>query len=104
MPGVALSAPKNLPAGTRVRVQTPGPTPSWSEWDDDKQRTSTPVKRRLQEMFFRGDKKLQAEVLYIGNESERDKLKRNNRVKVQLRDPSGSMIVITADATNLTKA
>ena len=34
--------------------------------DDDGQRTSTPVKKRLQKLFFRGDKRVHAEVVYIG--------------------------------------
>ena len=70
--------------------------PTWSTWDDDGQRTSTPVKKRLQKQFFAGDKRVSAEVVYITNESERDKLRRSGRVKVQLRDPAGSLIVITA--------
>jgi hypothetical protein len=89
------------PAGAKVRVVEPGPVPQWSEWDEDGQRTSGPVKKRLQRMFFLGDKRIQAEVLYLGNESERDKLRNLGRCKVQIRDSAGSMIVITADATNL---
>lgn len=95
------SPTSSLSAGTKVSVAKPGSVPNWSEWDDDNQRTSTPVKKRLQEMFFKGDRKVQAEVLYVSSESERDALKRKGRVKVSLRDPAGSRIVITADATNL---
>lgn len=92
---------RSLSAGSKVTVTTPGPVPTWSEWDDDNQRTSTPVKRRLQEMFFKRDKKILAEVVYIASESERESLKRKNRVKVSLRDPAGSRITITADPENL---
>src|SRR5512135_2637009 len=88
-------------AGARVRIRQPGPVPEWSTWDDDGQRTSTPVKKRLQQLFFRGDKRVQAEVVYIGNESVRDRLKSKGQVKVELRDPAGACIVIIADATNL---
>ncbi len=96
-----MQASKHIPSGSRVRVAAPGPVPHWSEWDDDKQRTSTPVKKRLQQQFFDGDRKVQAEVLYIGNESMRDRLRRDGRVKVQLRDSAGSIIVITAPVENL---
>lgn len=89
---------KFVPAGTKVRVVEPGPVPAYSKWEDDKQRTSTPVKRRLQELFFKGDRKIQAEVVYVSSESERDRLRLKGQVKVQLRDPAGSCIVITAES------
>lgn len=92
-----MKAMKQMTAGTRVKVLEAAAVPASSTWDDDHQRTSTPVKRRLQEMFFKGDKKIQAEVIYIGSESERDRLKAKNLVKVQLRDPAGATIVITAE-------
>lgn len=99
----AQSAAKTLVAGTKVKVITPGDPPAWSEWDDDKGRTGPPVKKRLQTQFFRGDPKIAAEVLYIANESERDELRKKGRVKVRIKEASGSMIVITADAGNLQK-
>lgn len=92
---------KFLAAGTRVRVKDPVTVPAWSEWENDNQRTSTSVKKRLQQMFFKGDKRIQAEVVFIGSESERDKLRSKGWVKVQIRDAAGAMIVITADALNL---
>lgn len=92
---------KSLAAGAKVRIKEPGPVPQWSEWDEDGQRTSGPVKKRLQRMFFQGDKRIHAEVLYVPNETERDKLRNLGRCKVQIRDSAGSSIVITADATNL---
>lgn len=95
------TAGKHLPAGTRVRVSQPGPVPSWSAWDDDGQRTSSSVKRRLQRLFFAGDRKIHAEVVFIPNESERGRLRSLGRVKVQVRDPAGSSIVVTADASGL---
>jgi hypothetical protein len=98
---MVASGGKFMSAGTRVRIEAPGPVPNWSTWDDDGQRTSTPVKRRLQQLFFNGDRKIQAEVVYVGNESERDRLRNLGRVKVQLRDPAGCMIVLTAEAASL---
>jgi hypothetical protein len=95
------TAGKHLPAGTRVRVSQPGPVPCWSTWDDDGQRTSSSVKKRLQRLFFSGDRKIHAEVVFIPSESERDRLRSLGRVKVQVRDPAGSSIVVTADATEL---
>ncbi len=95
---------KQFAAGTKVRVSEPGEIPEWSEWDDDHGRTSGSVKRRLQQMFFRGDKKITAEVVYIAKESEREGLQRKGRVKVRLRDPSGSALVITADPSKLAVA
>jgi hypothetical protein len=90
----------SLGAGTRVRVRQPGPVPEWSVWDPC-QRTSTHVKRRLQQAFFKGDRKIQAEVVYIASESLRERLRSANRVKVELRDSAGSSVTVLADAGNL---
>ncbi len=98
------AAAKFLPAGTRVRVAEEMRVPAESVWDDDKQRTSTPVKRRLQEQFFQGERKIQAEIVFISSESIRDRLKSKGLVKVQLRDPAGSSIVITAPINRLAVA
>ena len=67
-------------SGTKVRVAKPMAVPQWSTWDDDKGRVSTPVKRRLQTLFFKGDKRLSAEVMYVANETEREKLRRLGRI------------------------
>lgn len=101
---MAMDPSKNLAAGTKVRVTEPMEVPEWSEWDDDTGRCSTPVKKRLQTMFFKGEAKVGAEIVYIARETERDALRRLGRVKVRLRDSSGSSVVITADANKLTKA
>ena len=99
-----LATAKFVSAGTRVRIRDGGPVPNWSEWECDGGRTSTPVKKRLQKLFFSGDKKLSAEVVYVSNEAERDKLRNLGRVKVQIRDAAGSMLVVTAPVENLAKA
>lgn len=95
---------KNLAVGTRVRVAEPMEIPEWSTWDDDKGRTSAVAKKRMQGMFFRGDKKIVGEVMYISKETDREKLRRLGQVKVRLRDPSGCALVITADPTKLVRA
>ena len=96
-----LSVKKNLTAGTRVRVQEPMSTPSDSVWDDDNQRTSNTVKRRLQDLFFKGDRRIQAAVVYITSETVRFRLNKANQVKVELRDPAGSAVTITANVSHL---
>lgn len=95
---------KYLAAGTKVTIAKAMDVPTWSECDDDKGRTSAPIKRRLQQLFFRGDKKVTAEVIYIPNETERDKLRRMNRVKVRVREAAGTAAVFTAPADGITKA
>lgn len=97
---MAASA-KFVSVGTRVRIKDPGAVPVWSAWDDDGQRTSTPVKKRLQKQFFSGDRRIQGRVMYVGNEAERDKMKSLGRVKVEIRDQAGSMLVITAPVDNI---
>lgn len=99
-----LASTKYVSAGTRVKIRDAGPVPAWSEWENDGGRTSTPVKKRLQKQFYSGDKRVSAEVIYVGNESERDKLRNLGRVKIELRDQAGSMLVITAPTDNLAKA
>jgi hypothetical protein len=95
---------RTLASGTSVKVRQPGSVPTWSTWDDDGQRTSNSVKRRLQEMFFRGDRRISASVLYVSSESARQRLKSKNQIKVKLRDAAGASIVIVADPENLIAA
>jgi hypothetical protein len=90
-----------MAVGTKVRVVEPIEVPDWSKWDDDRGRTSSSVKKRLQAAFFKGNTRIHAEVMYISKESERERLRRNGHVKVKLRDPGGCMLVITADPKNL---
>lgn len=98
------SAAAHLASGTRVKIKDPGPVPKESSWDDDGQRTSTPVKKRLQTQFFAGHKGIGAEILYIGSESERDRLRMKGLCKVQLKDAAGSLIVVTAPLSHLKRA
>lgn len=91
----------SLSAGTKVKVRQPGGVPAWSEWDDDHQRTSTSVKKRLQQLFFRGDKRVLAQIVYIGSDSLRAQLKAKGQVKVEIRDPAGASIVVLAEVANL---
>ena len=95
---------RSLGAGTRVKVSTPGDVPDWSSWDDDGQRVSNSVKRRLQQLFFRGDRRVFGTVVYIIKESEREKLRRNGWVKIEVRDSAGSTVIFTAEAENLKAA
>ncbi len=98
------SSARPISAGVRVKVKEPCAVPPWSTWDNDGHRTSNSVKRRLQQLFFKGDRRITAAVVYIASETERVRLKRANRVKVELRDPAGSSIIITACAKNLRTA
>ncbi len=95
---------KYLAVGSKVRIANATEVPAWSTWDDDHGRISATNKKRLQTLFFQGNNKITAEVVYVGNESEREKLRRLGRIKVRLRDPSGSMLVITADPAQLESA
>ena len=98
---MAFDLRKHMAVGTRVRVSEPMDVPETSTWDDDHGRVSASMKKRLQAMFFRGDKKLMAEVVHVSKESERDKLRRKGLVKVRLRDKAGCMLTITADPSKL---
>lgn len=89
------SAAKSLSAGTRVKVIEPMSVPSESTWDRC-ERTSTSVKKRLQQMFFNADKRVSAAVVFIAGETERARMKRKELTKIELRDAAGSSIVITA--------
>ncbi|MBN2447036.1 MAG: hypothetical protein JXO22_09935 [Phycisphaerae bacterium] len=91
----------SLTAGTRVKVVAPMSVPIDSTWDDDNQRTSRAVKRRLQQLFFKGDRRIHAAVQYVISETDRARLKRDNQVKIEVRDAAGSSIVITAPTDKL---
>lgn len=90
-------------SGTKVRTIMSMEVPQWSTWDDDRGRVSTPIKRRLQSMFFKGDNRVSAEVMYVANETEREKLRRLGRVKVRIRDLSGASVIVTAENSKLAK-
>ena len=92
---------KFLTAGTRVKVREPGSVPEWSVWDNDGQRVSNSVKKRLQQLFFNGDRRVVGTVLYLTKESEREQLRRHNRVKVEVRDSAGCSVIFTAETENL---
>jgi hypothetical protein len=92
---------KYLAVGAKVRVTEPIEVPEYSTWDDDKGRISASLKKRMREMFFRGDRKLQAEIVYISRESERELLRRKGLVKVRLRNQAGCMLTLTADPKTL---
>jgi len=100
---MAFGGNGTLVAGTKVQVRDPMEVPEWSTWDDDKGRISTPVKKRLQSLFFKRDRKIRGEVIYISRESEREKLRRKGHVKVRIRDASGAALIITAEASALAK-
>lgn len=95
------AASSQLAAGTRVKVKEAGAVPHWSEWDCDGHRTSNSVKKRLQQLFFNGDRRVTGQVVYITSETERTRLKRDGRVKLELRDSTGAAVVITACPSNL---
>jgi hypothetical protein len=101
---MAFGGSAQLAAGTRVQVSQSMDVPDTSVWDDDRGRSSTLVKKRLQSMFFKQDRKISGEVIYISRESEREKLRRKGLVKVRLRDASGSAVIITAEAAILARA
>lgn len=91
-------------AGSKVRVVAPMEVPTWCEWDDDRGRVSNHVKQTIRDKFFKGDPKLNAEILHISSEGEREKLRKAHRTKVRVRMPSGDTVVITVELDKLTKA
>lgn len=92
---------KFLAVGTKVRISSPMDVPESSTWDDDHGRMSASNKKRIQSMFFRGDRKLAAEIVYISKESERERLRRKGLVKIRVRDQAGSILTLTADPKTL---
>ena len=48
---MTLGNNKRFASGTKVRIAEAMDVPEWSEWDDDKGRTSGAVKKRLREVF-----------------------------------------------------
>jgi len=98
---MAFDMNKYLAVGAKVRVAEPMDVPENSTWDDDHGRISPSLKKRMQTQFFKGDKKLTAEVMYISKESEREKLRRKGLIKVRVKDQAGCMLILTADPNKL---
>ncbi len=88
---------KTMNVGQRVCVKDPMDPPDGIEWDDDAGRTSGLLKKRLIASFFKQDKRITAEVVYIAKESERERLRRRGLVKLRLRHQSGSMLIISVE-------
>jgi hypothetical protein len=59
------------------------------------------LKKRLIASFFKGDHRINGEIVYIAKESEREKLRRKGLVKVRLRHQSGSVLVISVEPKHL---
>ena len=98
---MSFGSSKHLAVGTKVRVAEPMDVPEDSKWEDDHGRISPSLKKRIQAQFFKGEKKLVAEVMYIAKESEREKLRRKGLIKIRVRDPAGSILILTADPSKL---
>ncbi len=88
---------KALVVGSKVFVNQPMDAPDGIRWDDDGGRTSGLLKKRLISSFFKQDKRITGEVVYIGKESEREALRRKGLVKIRIRHISGSMLTISMD-------
>ena len=101
---MAFADNKHFASGTKVRIAESMDVPQWSTWDDDKGRTSGAVKKRLQQRFFRADRKLTAEIIYIATEEARERLRRKGQTKVRVRDQSGCAMVLTADPATLVRS
>jgi hypothetical protein len=93
---------KSLTVGAKVMVNQAMDAPEGVKWDDDAGRTSGLLKKRLISSFFKQDKRITAEVVYIGKESEREALRRKGLIKIRLRHISGSMLTICTDPRYLT--
>ena len=91
-----MRSARTLSAGTLVKIKAPWSVPQWSTWDDDGQRTYNSVQKRLQTAFFKGDRRVQARIVYVSSEHERFKLNRNGHLKLELRDPAGVSVTILA--------
>ncbi len=94
---------KDFSSGTKVSIKDKTDVPAWSEWDDDRGRISTTVKKNLQKKFFNKDSKVTAEIVYITSESEREKLRKQGRTKIRVRDSSGSTLVFVVETNSLKK-
>lgn len=92
---------RHLGEGTEARVTEPMDVPEDSVWDDDGGRTSTRVKKSLQARFFRGDRHLSAEVVYVAKDSERKRLRRKGLIKLCVHDAARSILVLTVDPAKL---
>ncbi len=100
---MAFGNSSHFASGTKVWIAEPMDVPGWSEWDDDKGRTSRPVKKRLQQRFFRADRKVTGEIVYIASERVRELLRRKGQIKVRIRDQSGCAMTLTADPATLVR-
>ncbi len=91
-------------AGSKVKLIAPMEVPNWCTCDDDRGRVSNHVKQTIRERFFKADSKLNAEIVHVASETEREKLRKLGHTKVRVRMPSGDTITIAVELDKLTKA
>lgn len=91
-------------AGQKVILTAAMTAPAWCVCDDDKGRVAKHVKKTILERFFKVDKKLTCEIVYVSNEVEREKLRKAGRAKVRVRTPAGECIIIPIEINKLKRA
>ncbi len=83
-----------------VKVAHFGPPPNDIQWVKDVH-VNPRTRRQLIEGFWSGHRGITGHVAYVASESDREKLRRSDRVMIQLRDLSAQKVVIIVPAALL---
>lgn len=95
-----MLAHKELSANCIVKVIQPGAPPTDIEWVRDVH-VNPRTRRQLIEGFWKGHRGISGQVAYVANESERDRLRRQGKVLIHLRDVSAQKVSIIVPAALL---
>jgi len=82
-----------LSTSTKVQVTTPGSPPNNVEWVRDIH-INARTRKQLIEGFWQRKRGISGQVAYVVNESDRTRLHKEGKLRIQIRDPSAQTITI----------
>lgn len=92
-----------LSTSTKVQVAAPGSPPNSIEWVRDIH-VNPRTRRELIEGFFKRKRGISGVVAYVANESDRIRLRKEHKLRIQIRDPSAQTVVVIVPEAMLEKA
>ena len=82
-----------LSTSTKVQVTDPGSPPNNVEWVRDIH-INPRTRKQLIEGFWKRKRGISGQVAYVANESDRTRLRKEGKLRIQIRDPSAQAITI----------
>ena len=82
-----------LSTSTKVQVANPGSPPNNLEWVRDIH-INPRTRKQLIEGFWKRKRGVSGQVAYVANESDRERLRKEGKLRILIRDPSSQTITV----------